>query len=134
MLDNVGIQELSIQPVYDPNAKKGYNEFNASRIFTDLEWSSLQRQKWQAMQLVASPASRLDGGQFPLVSPIPCHRSQHSRHMFLSVHHSAGPAGLQSQTSQTQLQHLLIPKDHGQHMSEGQTAKQMCWKTHQQQQ
>lgn len=37
MLDNVGIQELSIQPVYDPNAKKGYNEFNASRIFTDLE-------------------------------------------------------------------------------------------------
>ena len=67
----------------------------SSLILTDLHCT---RRKWQAM--LVAPASRLDGGQFPLVSPIPCHRSQHSRRFATCFYRcSAGPAGLQSQTS-----------------------------------
>lgn len=72
-----------------------------------LHGSSLMTDRLTAA--VASPASRLDGGQFPLVSPIPCHigrhrshRSQPSCHMLRPYRCTtdAGPAGLQSQTSQ----------------------------------
>ena len=85
MLDNVGIQELSIQPLYDPNAKKDSNEFNA-RIFTDLDWSSLHPTKmashaggacFTAWWRAVSPCESHSLPQIPTQSPL--------RHMFLSV-------------------------------------------------
>ena len=81
MLDHVRIQELSIWSIHLDTSSVG-SEWKIP-MNSMLSWSSLSTATKMPKPFVTSPASRLDGGQSPLVSPIPCSWSQHSRHMWI---------------------------------------------------